>query len=637
MFQGKQRVDRPPAILSESFIKIVFLLLGVGILLPWNAYISAKRYFVSRLCSLSEHGGIYDNIDQSIEMWFSIIYNGASVLSLAVVILVQHAVDSNSDCLTSKATKRISSVRSMIFKNTKNLSISMMSSRSSLAREKIDTQHGSEHATRCLVMIPLAVYFVVFATSTLMVFFTSISSEIFLLLTVWGLFICGACTAIATTAILGTAGLFPATLGINPFFFGQAMGGLLVACANFAASVLDGSLHFMLQYCSDTIIASGVAVAVAPIDGSDSVAVSVSVSGAVLPDGDHPGTNPDTNSDTAAVCVAYEEVSLATAGYFFMGTVVLAACMVGYDYIDRYKRRVRKNSLELEDTTDTTDTTTANVFDEADIDIDREVDAEDHDHDDNNEETRFLVEGEVFEYYSGVGGDPALPAISYQTNNNNKNNTSLREVRRQDSTDTDVTNATNATDSTQGALASVWSSVRGIALSLFLTYFCTLAIFPAWTSELTSAFQCNSPSRVRNDLFVPLSFVIFNVGDLVGRYLSGAIRFEKVRNLSSKLVWTSAARTVLFCVVFLFCRARTNRYQDQIPSDSDSLSWTIQFLFAVTNGLLTNIAFCYAPSLVENRSHPQQVASAILNFAVTFGLLVGSFFSGPFLRFASGA
>jgi hypothetical protein len=52
---------------------------------------------------------------------------------------------------------------------------------------------------------------------------------------------------------------------------------------------------------------------------------------------------------------------------------------------------------------------------------------------------------------------------------------------------------------------------------------------------------------------------------------------------------------------------------------------------------MTNIAFCYAPSLVENRTHPQQVASAILNFALSFGLLVGSFFSGPYLKLASGS
>ena len=70
--------------------------------------------------------------------------------------------------------------------------------------------------------------------------------------------------------------------------------------------------------------------------------------------------------------------------------------------------------------------------------------------------------------------------------------------------------------------------------------------------------------------------------------------------------------------------------------ESDMYSWSIQFFFAVTNGVLTNVAFCFAPTLVENRTKPQQVASAILNLALTLGLTVGSFFSVPFLKFALG-
>jgi hypothetical protein len=75
-----------------------------------------------------------------------------------------------------------------------------------------------------------------------------------------------------------------------------------------------------------------------------------------------------------------------------------------------------------------------------------------------------------------------------------------------------------------------------------------------------------------------------------------------------------------------------------VVDKTDVFSWTVQFLFAVTNiGFMTNNAFCcHAPGLVENRNHPQQVASAMLNFALSFGLLVGSFCSGPYFHFASG-
>ena len=89
----------PPAdrVVSEGFIEIVFLLLGVGILLPWNAYISAKHYFVSRLCDSSTTATEATTQKEDIEMWFSIMYNAACVISLAVVIIVQHNHDQKNN------------------------------------------------------------------------------------------------------------------------------------------------------------------------------------------------------------------------------------------------------------------------------------------------------------------------------------------------------------------------------------------------------------------------------------------------------------------------------------------------------------------------------------------------------------
>jgi hypothetical protein len=578
--------------LSERFVKTIFLLLGVGILLPWNAYISAKHYFVSRICNEKEDEDNYNNIGQEIEMWFSIVYNGAGVLSLVVVILVQHLADGN------KYNKRIKSVKSFIFKNTTNLSVSMMSSKTS-SLKTIDTTHSTDHTIWYMVIIPLTVYLIVFAISTLLVFLVSIPTRMFMFLTLTGLFICGVSTAVAGSGIVGTAGLFPANLGVNPYFNGQAIGGLLVSCANLIASYVDGPESFMVQYCPD----------------QPSSEISINSTSVTIDEDNQAASNEET------VCIPYGEISLATAGYFSMGGFILVACMVGYNYIDRYKQLVRKNSF-------------GGNSDEVDID----GDYGDNNDWNNNTSSQSLIEGPMprtqklrFDQSNGnnlsnVKMIPTKMPISYQNNSTNM----MNQVRRQNSTDTDTS------ETTQSLTVSVWTSIRGTALSLFFTYFCTLAIFPVWTSELISTNQCNSTSRIRNDLFVPLSFVIFNGGDLVGRYISSAIEFEKISNLSSKLVWASMARIYFFLCIFLSCEAQRNRYEDRIVIDSDLYSWSIQFLFAITNGILTNVAFCYAPTLIENRTKPQQVASAVLNLAMTLGLTVGSFFSVPFLKFASG-
>ena len=574
----------PPQTFSESFIKTIFLLLGIGILLPWNAFISAKQYFVSRLCDLKDDGDNYHDIRQEIEMWFSVVYNAAGVLSLVVVILVQHLADGD------KYQKRIKTVKSFIFKNTANLSVSMMSSKTS-SLKTIDTRQNRDHTIWFMVIIPLAVYLVVFAISSLLVFLISIPTQVFIFVTLWGLFICGVSTAIASSGIVGTAGLFPADIGVNPFFNGQAIGGLLVACANFVASYLDGSENFLMQYCFNQHSS----------EASENIISAPSEN-----------ESQESNGETI-ICIPYGKISFATAGYFSMGGFILTACMIGYNHIDRYKQLVRKNSFGVKDKS------TA-LSDKVDMD----GDFDDNEKWNNNEQSRLLIEGSIPQTHY-------IQKITTKIANGYQNNvTGVNQVQRQNSSDTD------ASESTQSVTVSVWTSIWGTALSLFFTYFCTLAIFPVWTSELVSATQCNTPSRIRNDLFVPLSFVIFNGGDLVGRYISSAIEFECISNLSSKLVWASVARIFVFFCLFLSCEARMNRYEGWMVVNNDLYSWSIQFMFAVTNGILTNIAFCYAPTLVENRTKPQQVASAILNLALTLGLTVGSFFSVPFLKFALG-
>lgn len=89
-----------------------------------------------------------------------------------------------------------------------------------------------------------------FFTTAIFVLVDSIQSHVFVILMLSGLFICGVCTAVASSGIIGTPGLFDPNVGVNPFFNGQAAGGLLVACANFFVSVLDGSKKYLLQYCS---------------------------------------------------------------------------------------------------------------------------------------------------------------------------------------------------------------------------------------------------------------------------------------------------------------------------------------------------------------------------------------------------
>ncbi len=68
--------------LSDRVIRAIFLLLGVGILIPWNAFVSATPYFASRLC---QSGRDIVNF----EKWFGLAWNLSSVFSLGLIIVGQ--------------------------------------------------------------------------------------------------------------------------------------------------------------------------------------------------------------------------------------------------------------------------------------------------------------------------------------------------------------------------------------------------------------------------------------------------------------------------------------------------------------------------------------------------------------------
>jgi hypothetical protein len=414
-----------------------------------------------------------------------------------------------------------------------------------------------------MVMIPLAIYLAVFMITTALVFLPSLPPQLFLVLTLVGLVICGVCTSVATSGIVGTAGLFKANVGINPYLNGQAAGGLFVAVANFVATLLSGSSNFLQENC---------------------------------------GSHAMVQQDDESECIPYSAISWATAGYFFLGCVVLAVCMVGYQYVDQYERHERV----LDQSYDGIPSVDMEPSD------DHQKDAEEHGSSD-------LV----------IDDCSRRSNVTYDSYHN--------EAVTQSSSSSALGSQGIADDYDRGQESltlSVWKVVRGPAVSLFWTYFVTLAIFPVWTSELSSIRQCESTSRLSNDLFSPMSFVVFNLGDLLGRMISAEIDFESIHNLSSKLVFVSITRFGFF-ILFLFCQAQDSQFNDWAVQ-SDAFSWLVQLLFAVSNGVLTNIAFCYAPGLVENEKHPQQVASAILNFSLCFGLLCGSLFSFPYVQFATG-
>ena len=566
----------------ENFIEVIFLLLGVGVLIPWNFFISAKPYFQSRLCDED-----FDFDGDDIEFWFSVLYNGGSVLSLAFVLFFQYCYcDDRNNNTTDN--------------NNKN------------------------NDAWYMVMVPLLTYLITFIITTVLVLLPSIPSNLFLMISLVGVLICGICTSVACSGIVGTAGLFKSSIGIIPYFNGQAVGGLMIAIANFVAILVNTSSPSMfLQENCDSALAQ---------------------------------TVETTMSTSSLECVRYSEISWSTAGYFLLGCIVLAACMLGYQYVDQYEKRQQHSTKTIARQPQETKSVCRQKESCAIVTTRHNCVVGDGF---SSGGSKIIISYDSCSFSNGEGAQwQSLPPSAEDCDDTAPLLLHLPPLHRKETSitsDSDEEEYEVPHHRQHGSVAiSVWRIVHGPAISLFWTYFVTLAIFPVWTSDLASIDQCQrNTSRIRNDLFSPFSFVIFNLGDLLGRMVSSEIDCSQYQNLSDKLVLASIVRFSFFGL-FLLCHA--DNALNRMNVQSDAFSWFVQLAFAISNGMLTNVSFCYAPQLVNNRiavsndgdtkkendnnnddneKYMQQIASEILNLSLCLGLLCGSFFSYPFLQFAT--
>jgi hypothetical protein len=528
--------------------------------MPWNAFISAKGYFQSRICS--ETG---EPANATIESWFAMIYNLSSVFSLGLLITIQVVRDQ----MAAEAEAEILDPLSSSPGNT--TMGNCLTNNSVNTNERSNSSDSSKAHAFWLVMLPLALYLAVFLFTDLLVLAPTISVNVFGVLTLICLAACGMCGAIATAGIVATAGLFPSDLAMNPFLAGQSVGGVAVSFANFVAACLeDPSLYWDARCGGD-------------VDSFDQASFL-----------QRQDQELSLQADDAT-CVAYEQRDWAVFFYFFMGTLVLGCCLLGYAYIDRFQRRRHRDEYETIDDTDEAATDDVEVTPRIGLELkDSSLRA------DGVDAPERLMPTPTW--------DPAEPEV-------------IPEAQDSIQEESEPNNDTVA----------AWSHVKGPATCIFLTFFVTLSFFPGWTSELQSVRQCRTHFRLSNDLYTPFSFLLFNVGDLLGRLLSAKITQNRISGLSAKLVKASLLRFIFFPLLFMCVGGSREGFQIQ----SDLYSLLIQFSFAVSNGLLVSTAFVHAPTLLPGTTHMQGRSSEILTFAVAFGLLSGSLFSFPVSGFGS--
>jgi len=587
--------------LSDRVIRAIFLLLGVGILIPWNAFVSAKPYFTSRLC---QSGRDIVNFEQ----WFGLIWNSSSVLSLGLIIVGQSFSDycwnkkkeqslpSNLSETNDFATNSIDIIDLVNEPRSENTTIpshphSRIITYHDRSNSSSSSSNGSSGSSKknsfYNVMVPLGLYTVVFSIQALLVTIPDISPTKFLSITLIGLALCGTCGAIATAGIVSTAGLFPSHIGINPFFSGQALGGAAVSIANFAAIAIgDGPDVYLEKHCG-----SSTNHIKEPILATHPSKVSLA-------------TNRLLGNDYDNSCSIYQNLDWAVLSYFLAGCLVLLFCLLGYHKVHQYLNMRHCRGRVYESL---------------------------HDHYGDQRETNSSSES-----YSDEVDDNS-PRIGLELNDRIRQRQQIQsndDENEDNQIEEDIFNDEREENNDPDDQKTILPVIKGPATCIFLTFTITLSLFPSWISELKSSHECENRYRLDNDLYVPFSFVFFNIGDLLGRLISGYIPVNRIRHLSRKLVVCAMFR-VLFLPIFMMCTTTVASEKNFTVIRNDFFSLSIQLFFAVSNGVLISTSFMWSPKLIGTTSSLQERASKIMTFSVFFGLLSGSFLAFPFLHFAT--
>jgi equilibrative nucleoside transporter 1/2/3 len=145
------------------------------------------------------------------------------------------------------------------------------------------------------------------------------------------------------------------------------------------------------------------------------------------------------------------------------------------------------------------------------------------------------------------------------------------------------------------------------ALSVFMVFGVTLA-YPVFASVVESS------NGIRPELFVPLVFLVWNLGDFHGRQLCARPRY--VIHKGELLLVYSVARLIFVAALFLM------NIRGRGIIHSDLIYLATQYFFGVTNGYLASCSLMTAPSYVDK--FEREAAGGFMTLSLSCGLAVGS-------------
>jgi len=168
------------------------------------------------------------------------------------------------------------------------------------------------------------------------------------------------------------------------------------------------------------------------------------------------------------------------------------------------------------------------------------------------------------------------------------------------------------------------------AAAVLICFLVTLGCFPAITMQVQSTLPPDSAWS--QTFYVPVAcFLLFNIGDYLGRFLAGLIQWPKPGKVGSFITLFLSISRFVFLPLFLLCNIRPNeRGLTTVQFESDVAYIIIMLLFSVSNGYIGSICMISGPQLV--RAEEAQTAASLMVALLGLGLGSGAFLSNFFVR-----
>lgn len=193
-----------------------------------------------------------------------------------------------------------------------------------------------------------------------------------------------------------------------------------------------------------------------------------------------------------------------------------------------------------------------------------------------------------------------------------------RPQKTQDNTTSDPQDDT--TDKKSIPLLVLFRKLFWLASGVFITFGVTM-VFPVFTQIIVSV---QPPEKqiglLAPPIFIPLAFLFWNVGDLVGRLITAVPSLSLVKR--PRVVFALAVSRLAFVGLYHLCNIRG----EGAIVDSDLFYLVIvQLLFGITNGFLGSTCMIGAGQWVD--AEEREAAGGFMGLCLVSGLAVGSLLS----------